>query len=204
MAGRFTVEPGMNEVSTRLKATTSAAATSTDGIENWPTEWMEQIPLNWPHTTYAEGRKPGQLTTLHITNGAGNASAGEKEAVVAELIATLQWYPRPLGKQKPLLAASSPSSTSAASTPPSSPRGLPSLETGLTAGATASLSLSVPLISAGPVTPTQSPRTSTPTAPLTITPTQSTTTNLVSKSTSGGASSTVTRELLTSWVHSMP
>lgn len=74
LANSFTMVEGMNEV------------------RDFPYSLLAQLPSNWPYTTNGIARKERQSTTWPLT-----AEDGMVEAVV---LAWLQWWPRPLGRQR--------------------------------------------------------------------------------------------------------
>ncbi|KAF2270058.1 hypothetical protein CC78DRAFT_528560 [Lojkania enalia] len=84
---KFISSKGLNEVS---------AMPSGDTLQPFPSDLLDMIDRKWPYQTYAPARQPGQHTTLTLLE------CETCTKVAALYVASLQWYPRPLGTQKPL------------------------------------------------------------------------------------------------------
>jgi hypothetical protein len=69
--------------------TKSAIKTETAEI---PQSVLDQLPPNWPYTTFGVARQPGVWTTYNLTNAQGQ--------LTAQVVASLQWYPKPIGHQR--------------------------------------------------------------------------------------------------------
>lgn len=99
---KFTATPGMNAPTTIPSTMTRPRPnpTRTDGLQWWqstltfnaliPTEYLAQIPSNWPYTEYGIMRKAGKTTSWPFVNPNATTST------VAWLYASVLWNPRPL------------------------------------------------------------------------------------------------------------
>lgn len=82
----FTPIPGLNRV---------REASSPQPTIPFNEDLLIQLPPKWPYEKYGWARQPGQTKTWYLTN----SSNGD---VLGVVLASMQWYPRPLGNQKPL------------------------------------------------------------------------------------------------------
>jgi hypothetical protein len=104
-ADRFTSTSGMNEATTTLTDVSSSIGTDTGTttapeLPWWqrtlsigdaiPTEYLAQLPMNWPYTSYGVARRVGLTTSFPMVNP--NATS----QTVAWLYHSLLWNPRPL------------------------------------------------------------------------------------------------------------
>ncbi|KAF1830888.1 hypothetical protein BDW02DRAFT_601271 [Decorospora gaudefroyi] len=93
-ADRFTSTSGMNSPSpSPPSAKTGHQNSDNDSEENaeieLPTQWLQQIPQNWPYTSYGIARhnQPGHTASLPLLDNSTTA---------AWVYAELRWNPRPL------------------------------------------------------------------------------------------------------------
>ncbi|KAF2187384.1 hypothetical protein K469DRAFT_749171 [Zopfia rhizophila CBS 207.26] len=82
----FTPAPGLNEIAGN---TDSFPSKGTVGAP-FPSLLITQLPQNWPYIKYGVARKAGQHTTWTLTDDNG--------VPAAHVVASLGWFPRPLGK----------------------------------------------------------------------------------------------------------
>ncbi|KAF2465729.1 uncharacterized protein BDR25DRAFT_345923 [Lindgomyces ingoldianus] len=86
----FTSSPGLNEV-----PSSQTVSASTITMPPFPSQYLTQIPEGWPYNSgYGLARRPGLSATFTVTD--------ELHKPAGLVINSLKWYPRPLGKQKPI------------------------------------------------------------------------------------------------------
>ncbi|KAF2001507.1 hypothetical protein P154DRAFT_619199 [Amniculicola lignicola CBS 123094] len=93
----FTPASGLNErngVETSDAVHWAGTMTSLS-TPSFPTEYMTQLPRYWPYEAPAPARRP-HMTRMHLVFDDWNETAGV-------VVASLAWYPRPVGKQKSLV-----------------------------------------------------------------------------------------------------
>ena len=83
------------------QATTTVASSARNTETSWlgstltsgdviPTQYLQQLPKNWPYTSYGAARKAGQTTSFPLTN------PNSTSQTVAWLFHEMLWNPRPL------------------------------------------------------------------------------------------------------------
>lgn len=94
LADRFT-KTDVNQASTTVASsaqnteTSSPESTLTSG-DMIPTQYLQQLPKNWPYTSYGAARKADQTTLFPLTN------PNSTSQTVAWLFHEMMWNPRPL------------------------------------------------------------------------------------------------------------
>ncbi|KAF2629393.1 hypothetical protein BU25DRAFT_457062 [Macroventuria anomochaeta] len=85
---RFTVPttPRSTVIITLTSAADAGSATITSA-HTMPTQYLNQVPKNWPYTTFGVGRR-GETATWDLTDGEGKTVGVVKHEV--------RWFPRPL------------------------------------------------------------------------------------------------------------